>query len=109
MLDEDSIAAVKIFGEASVEAMQTTGDMKRYAHPMSVEKKASFQGVSGWIPYNGRVKPGVESYAMTLKEAVYHAGAADMGQYRKCAVIVRLSERAKEIAKPHGIEVINNR
>jgi IMP dehydrogenase len=107
-LAEDNIVGIKIYGEASKEAMETTGDMKRYATPLSGEGITTFQGVSGWAAYRGMFKPGVEGYITALKEAAYHVGAPDLKTYRGKAVLIRLSERAKESARPHGIDIIGD-
>ncbi len=106
--DGSRIIGIRIFGEASQEAYETTGDMNRYASPLDPGAITSFQGVSGLIPYRGRFKPGVEIYKRTLKEALYHAGCDNLKSYRDNAVLVRLSARAKEIAKPHDIQVVRD-
>lgn len=105
-IDEDFIKGVKIYGEASEEAMGATGDMKRYSAPSSKEGITTFQGISGIVKYRGRFKPGLESYVKALKEALYHVGAKDLISYRKKAILERLSEEAKRTASPHGIEII---
>ncbi len=107
-IGEDQIKAMKIYGEASKEAFETTGDMKRYTTPLSNSGTATFQGVSGTIPYGGRVKPGVENYTRALQEAIYHAGFDSLETFGKNAVVTRLSERAKETARPHGINIISD-
>ncbi len=107
-MNEDNIVGIKIFGEGSIEARQTTGNMKRYAAPHSKNGVATFQGVSGWVPYKGMFKPGVEDCTTTFSEALYHAGARDLSEYRSNAVLIRLSDRAKRIAAPHGIEIIGD-
>lgn len=106
-IKEGDRKVVKIYGEASSEAFEATGDMNRYSSPLDSNSVSSFQGVSGTVPYKGRFKPGLESYMRTLKEALYHAGAEDMETYRKNAILVRLSERANQIASPHDIDVTN--
>jgi IMP dehydrogenase len=103
---EGNIRAKKIYGEASQEAFEARGELKRYTTPTSQQGVITLQGVSGWTDYRGRFKPGVENYARALREAMYHVGAETPGQYRKKALLERLSERAKETTKPHGIEVI---
>lgn len=103
---ENNIRAKKIYGEASLEAFETRGEMKRYTAPTSQQGIITLQGVSGWTDYKGMFKPGVENYDRALREAMYHVGAKNPEQYRRKARLERLSERAKEIAKPHGIELI---
>ncbi|MFH1445252.1 MAG: IMP dehydrogenase [Nanoarchaeota archaeon] len=104
----NKIVGVRLYGEASQEAFETTGDMKRYSLPNSEENITSFQGVSGIVPFRGRFKPGVEMYIKTLKEALFHTGSKDLKEYREKAVLVRMSERAKQTAKPHGLDVIGD-
>ncbi len=94
---------VEIFGEASQQAYETTGDMNRYT--TSSESTAAFQGVTGTIPYVGRFKPGVERLKRTLREALYHAGCDSLKSYRDNARIVRLTQGAKGVAVPHDIRV----
>ena len=101
------IVGVRIYGEASKEAFETTGNMNRYATPFDDDSVSSFQGVSGVVEYRGRFKPGLETYKKTLREAVYHAGCRNLSEYRERARLIRLSSRAKEVAKPHGIYVIS--
>ncbi|RLI97892.1 MAG: hypothetical protein DRO99_02140 [Candidatus Aenigmatarchaeota archaeon] len=108
MLSEDEIMAMKIFGEGSREARQTTGNMRRYAAPNSKEGISTIQGVSGWVPYQGRFKPGVERQAMAVKEGIYHSGAVDLPTYREKAVLIRTSEKAKGTSSPHGIDLIGD-
>ena len=105
-LPEDRTRWIKIFGEGSREARHTTGDMKRYSPPTAKNGVTTFQGVSGLVPYRGRFKPGVEGYADTLREALYHTGSRDLAAYRNDASLIRMSDRAKRTAAPHGIEVI---
>ncbi|MBU0898383.1 MAG: IMP dehydrogenase [Nanoarchaeota archaeon] len=101
-----NIVGVKIYGEASREAFETTGDMKRYSLPIGSDSIASFQGISGLVSYKGKFKPGLETFTKTLREALFHAGCKNLKEYRKRAVLIRLSERAKQIAKPHGVQVV---
>ena len=101
-----NVVGVKIYGEASREAFETTGDMKRYSLPIGSDSIASFQGISGLVPYKGKFKPGLETFTKTLREALFHAGCKDLKEYRKRAVLIRLSERAKQTAKPHGVQVV---
>ncbi len=108
MMGEDEIVAIKIYGEASKEAVEATGGMKRYTIPSSKHDVATFQGVSGWVEYKGRFKPGGEGYTTALREALHHAGCENLQQYRERATLVRLSERAKITASPHGIQVIRD-
>lgn len=105
---EEKIRYIRIYGEGSREARETTGDMKRYKTPNAKGEITTFQGVSGLVLYKGRLKPGVEGYIRALKEAMYHSGASDLEIYRKKAVLIRLSERAKETARPHGIDIIGD-
>jgi hypothetical protein len=108
-MDESNIAYIRIYGEGSPEAMAITGDMKRYATPLSKrDQVATFQGVSGLTKYRGRTKPGIENYYRTLQEAAYHVGARDLKTYRDKAALIRLSERAKVTARPHGIDIIGD-
>jgi len=107
-LSDNDIAGIKIFGEASPESAQTSGEMKRYTTPLSRDKTVSFQGISGMIPYKGRFKPGIRDYVQTVREALYHVGAKDLKTYRQNAILIRLSERAKTTAKPHGIDLIGD-
>jgi len=106
-IDENNIVAVRIYGEGSREAALTSGDMKRYDAPTSQRGTATIHGVSGWVDYQGRFKPGVGRYEAALREAMYHAGARTLPLYRKMAVLERVSERAKMTAAPHGIQVIS--
>jgi IMP dehydrogenase len=106
-LPEHEIVGLKIFGEGSREAHMTTGNMERYAAPGS-NGIATYQGVSGVVKYKGRAKPGIESYARTLQEAIWHAGAENLAEYRKMATLLRMSERAKQTAAPHGIDILRN-
>jgi IMP dehydrogenase len=105
-IDETEIVAIRIYGEGSKEAMQTSGDLKRYVVPLPGQRVSTFQGISGLIKYMGRFKPGAEDYIRGLREALYHAGAHDLETYHKNAVLIRFSEEAKKTALPHGIEVI---
>ena len=105
-LQEENIVAIKIFGEGSAESRATTGDMGRYTAPTSTHGVATYQGVSGTVQYRGRFKPGVENYANTIREAFYHTGSRTPAEYRKNASLIRLSERARRTAAPHGIHVI---
>lgn len=105
---ERNIVAIKVYGEASKEAMETTGDMNRYVTPLSDEGIATFQGVSGWVKYMGRFKPGVEDYVRSLREALHHVGVSDLRTYRNNARLIRLSENAKHTARPHGIDIIGD-
>ncbi|MAH43497.1 hypothetical protein CL614_07330 [archaeon] len=94
---------VEIFGEASRQSYETTGNMNRYT--TDADSTATFQGVTGTIPYVGRFKPGVERLKRTLKEALYHAGCDSLKSYRDNARIVRLTQSAKGVAVPHDINV----
>lgn len=107
-MNEDSIVKTRIYGEASQEAMETTGDMKRYTTPLSKDSITTLQGISGLLIYRGRFKPGVEGYTRTLQEAAYHVGAPDLKTYRSKAVLTRLSERSKETARPHSLDIIGD-
>jgi IMP dehydrogenase len=101
------IVGVRIYGEASKEAFETTGDMNRYSTPMDGgDSLTTFQGVSGLTPYMGMFKPGLETYKKTLSEALYHAGCANLREYREKARLIRLSEGAKRVKKPHGIDLM---
>lgn len=94
------------YGEASQRAYQATGNMHRYN--VGGESIRTFQGVQGRVPYVGWLKPGIEKYTQVLKEAMSHAGCKDLGEFREKAVLLRLSERAKRITLPHGIDVIGD-
>lgn len=106
MIDEGNIVGIRIYGEGSEEAMQTSGDLHRYAVPMGAAGVTTYQGVSGVTAYRGLFKPGVEGYARANREAIFHAGCRNLHEYRQNAVLVRLSERAKQVALPHGIQVL---
>ncbi len=108
MIAEGDIVAIRIYGEGSKEAMETSGNLDRYTTPLSAGGVTTFQGVSGWVPYKGRFKPGVEGYVRALREALYHAGTDNLEAYREHAVLIRLSERARQIANPHGIDIIGD-
>ncbi len=108
MISEEDIVAIRIYGEGSKEAMETSGDLNRYTVPIGSGGVATFQGVSGLTKYKGRFKPGVEGYSRAHKEAVYHAGCNNLASYRENAVLIRLSERAKSVSVPHGIDVLRN-
>lgn len=104
---DEGIEFIRIYGEGSEEAMAVMGDIKRYSTPSSKKgKTATFQGVSGLLRYKGFFKPGVEGYYRTIQETLYHVGAPNLESYREKATLIRLSERAKITAAPHGIELI---
>jgi len=107
-IHERDTVAIRIYGEGSREARETIGDMKRYSAPRSKAGIVTFQGVSGLAECKGRFKPGVEEYARALKETMYHVGARNMREYREKSTLIRLSERAKETARPHGIDLIGD-
>lgn len=107
-MNEENIRRIKIYGEASREAMETTGDMKRYTTPLSKDSVTTLQGISGLLTYRGRFKPGVEDYTRTLQEAMYHVGAPDLKTYRSKVILTRLSEKAKETARPHSLDIIGD-
>lgn len=100
--------AKRLYGEASKEAFETSGNMDRYATPLDDDSVAPFQGVSGAVPYKGMFKPGVGVYKRTLREALYHAGCGSLSEYRNRAKLIRLSERAQKTKNPHGIQVIKD-
>ena len=106
IMQDGRIVAVRIYGEASMEAYRTTGNMRRYTTPGDGAAVATFQGVSGTVPYAGKFHPANEAYKKSECEALWHAGCADPQEYRARAIVERLSERAKQIARPHGISVI---
>jgi IMP dehydrogenase len=106
-MGDSDIVGIKLYGEGSREARETTGDLRRYATPGS-NGVATYQGVSGVTKYRGRAKPGVEGYAGALREALWHAGAENLAEYRKMATLLRMSEMAKQTAAPHGIDILRN-
>lgn len=103
----DGSLKVRIYGEASEEAYEKTGDMKRYTTPLNPESPTTFQGKSILIPYRGRFKPGFRAYTRTLKEALYHAGCKNLEEYRERAEMIRLSPAAMKDKRPHSGEVVD--
>lgn len=101
---EKGVDYKEYFGEASPRAYQESGNMHRYN--VGGETILTHQGVSGRVPCVGRLKPGTERYTQVLKEALSDAGCKNLEEYRECAVLIRLSERAKQIKGAHGIEVV---
>ncbi|MBL7160538.1 MAG: IMP dehydrogenase [Candidatus Aenigmarchaeota archaeon] len=95
------------YGEDSPLAVMASGNRDRYH--MGEQKMAHglYQGVAGTVPYAGFLKPGVELYTKALEEAMSHAGAHNLKEFRESRLI-RLSEQAGRIARPHGIHVIED-
>ncbi|MEM7822820.1 MAG: IMP dehydrogenase [Candidatus Aenigmatarchaeota archaeon] len=94
------------WGEGSKRAAETTGDMKRYEIP-GERQTLIYQGVDGLVLYQGYLKPGVEKYSMALKITMSHVGAKNLEEYRKKAVLERLSEASKRMLGPHDIVIID--
>ena len=88
------------WGEGSKRAAEMSGEMKRYRRG---SKNTLYQGIDSLVPLKGWFKPGAEEYIKALRLALSHTGSKNLKEFRERAVLVRLSERARDVTKPHGV------
>lgn len=93
------------WGEGSKRAAETSGDLRRYHMGSGDGGPQTYQGVDSLVPYAGRIKHGGEEYTNTLRLALSHTGSANMSEYRWNATLVRISEKSRQVAFPHGVFV----
>lgn len=103
IIQQDGKKYKEYWGEGSRRAA-ATGDLSRY--PLSENSSAIVQGVDALVPYEGRLKPGVEKYCAALRLAMNHTASENMKEYRANAKLIRLTENAKAKRGPHGLAAV---
>ncbi|RJQ16904.1 CBS domain-containing protein [Candidatus Woesearchaeota archaeon] len=97
-LHDDDIAYVASWGEGSIRAR----NLGRYGHGGFVTFFA--EGEEGRVPYAGRLKPNLKRDILKIKSAMANAGAMNLQEFRKKAVIELNSDGAGYINRnPHGL------
>jgi len=70
---------------------------------------ATIEGVLGYVPYRGRLKPCVEDDARYIRATISNAGGVDLGSFRKNvkekSLLEKASARTQRDMLPHGLEV----
>ena len=85
---ENEIRHVRIFGEGSKEAW----NLRRYGHTPTTFFE---EGVSGKVPYVGRLKPNLKEDLSKIKAALVNSGCMNLEEFRKNSVIELISPRAQ--------------
>lgn len=66
-----------------------------------VMKKASVEGVSGWIPYTGNTKDVIEDVSENLKASLSYAGSTNWYIFRKSVKKIRITNSAWNESMTH--------
>jgi len=98
--DEKRIKKVATWGEGSLRAQ----NLDRYGH---ASKHTFFaEGEEGEVDYGGRLKPALKRDLMKIRAALSNVGSYNLEQFRRDAVIERISPYAMAIINDtHGMKV----
>lgn len=77
--------------------------VERYGHKSI--SSATVEGVAGEVPYRGRLRPCVEEDARYIRTTIANAGASNLTEFRKSAILERVSAQTLRDMLPHGIDV----
>lgn len=77
--------------------------IERYGH--SSLSNATVEGVVGLVEYRGRLKPCVENDARYIKTTIANAGASNLEEFRKEAVLEKASPETLRDMYPHNIKI----
>jgi len=83
---EDLIIYKEYWGEGSNRAK----NLARYGY--NTRKTSVEEGVDGWVPYKGRLKPNVELDFKAVSSALSNAGCLNLEEFRKNSILELLSE-----------------
>lgn len=75
--------------------------VERYLH--SSFASSTIEGVAGVVKHKGRLKPCVEYGARYIRTTIANAGAANLEEFRKVAVVEKASRKTLEDMYPHDI------
>jgi len=76
---------------------------ERYGH--STISGSTEEGVLGDAEYRGRLKPNVETDARYIRTTISNAGACNLNEFRKEAVLERASQQTLRDMLPHDIKI----
>ncbi len=92
--DENLIEEKEYWGEGSWKAK----NLDRYAH--TTLKTFLEEGEYGFVSFRGRLKPVIEEDFKAIRSTMSNSGALNMEEYRKKAVLQRLSQKGIEKKYP---------
>ncbi|MBI2029892.1 IMP dehydrogenase [Candidatus Gottesmanbacteria bacterium] len=92
-------------GMGSLEAMQNEGSKERYHETEEVKDRMVPEGVSGRVPYKGKLATVMIQYVGGLRKGMGYVGAATIEQLREKGDFDKMTNAGISESHPHDVEI----